>query len=224
MTDSWVLVCRLQELTAFPLCFPLRYRSVAQRFPLQSRGPVADEVLDLLLLEIHQSAFNQALYLGPYLLVADDATGEDKLVAFPSLHAEEIRHSIHHQAPLRWLSDLIQTVEQEQGGTVVQGLGQNGGEGQVDASIFEIVPDEAMQRHVCRLQSIGVGRKGYQNGQPPAQAQSLSLGFGQRQGEVLQEGGLARSGVAQDDQAVLLAQHVQHGSGFAQPGPYGLLL
>ena len=119
---------------------------------------------------------------------------------------------------------LVQSIQQQQHPTGLQGSLQHLAEGQPDPPLFVIAGDEAIQWGITLRQGVGIGGQGQQHRQSLGKPHDLTLSGGQGEGQELEKGGLAGAGIAQDDQTVVVLHQPQQGLGFAQTLPHGLAL
>jgi hypothetical protein len=164
-----------------------RHLGLPPHGPLDGLGPLADEGLDLLVVEVDQCALGKACRLRPYLAIAHDAAGQDELVAGLAMEAEEIPHALDYEKPPPEIPDLVQTVEEQQGAALREGPVQHGVQRQVDAPFPVVAGDERHQRHVFFCNCIGVGRERQEDGQARPEPEATLRAGGVSQCQELEE-------------------------------------
>ncbi len=202
---------RRQELPALLLRLGPGHSGFAAHGFFESGRPFAEKGLDLLVVKVHQGGFHQPLRRQPDLAVADDPAGQDEAVARLAVPGVEVPHPVDHQMPAPRVPHLVESVQEKESAPFLESPREQGSERDLDLPVVLVIArDESVERDFPVGQSVGIGGQGEEDGQPPAQSQILSLAGGESQGQNLEEGGLARARVPQEDQAVMLLEEVEH--------------
>ena len=218
------LVRTAARLPALLLGLGAGHAGVAAHGLFEGCRPLAEEGLDLLAVEVHQGGFHQAFRRQPDLAVADDPAGQDEAVA-PlarlAVPGVEVPHPVDHQVPAPRVPHLVEAIHQQESAPFLERPREQISQGNLDFPfVLVIARDEVVERDIPVGQGVGIGGQGEEDGQPPAQSQSLPLPGGESQGQDLEEGGLARAGVPQEDQAAVLLEEAEHRQEVGQALPH----
>ncbi len=195
---------------------------------LQSLRPLADERLNLLVVEVRQHALGEPVRFRPHFPIADDPAGHDQLVALLAVEAVELPHPLDDQMPPFPFPHLVETVEQEEHAAAGEPRFEkrpdrqrrfaHEGDRQAHAALLLVIPcDEVDQRLVRLRQGIGVRGERQKDRQPRAEPEGLSPTRRQHQGQIFEERGLSRARIAEKDQTVVGLEQLQHRHRRAEP-------
>lgn len=222
-TDARIPPHGRQKLLPLPCCIELGNLRGTARRPLQGGGPLLDEDLDLLVLQIDQGRFRQPWRFGTDLPIAHDPAGEDELVAGRLVEGVEVLDPLHQQVAVLGVPHLVQAIEEEEHPPLLKRRLDDRIERESHIPLAEIPDEEVEQRNVPVRQSLGIGGKRHQERQTVTEADALPLPGGERQSQEFQEGALARPGIAEQDQPVVALQQLQDRLCGARTAAQGLL-
>ena len=119
--------------------------------------------------------------------------------------------ALDHRVAQPGVPYFVKPVQEEQNAALPEALLQHFSQREVHAPLGVVAGDEVVEAHVFLRQDIGVGRERHQDGQACLESQRFSLTGGEAERQELEERGLARSRVAEDDQAEAFGQEVEDG-------------
>src|SRR3982751_6563992 len=113
--------------------------------------------------------------------------------------------------PAPGVPHLVEAIQEKEGAPFLESPLKQGSERDPDLPFLLVIArDEIIERDISSLfgQGVGIGSQGEEDGEPAAQPERFALAGGERQGQDLEEGSLARAGISQQDQTVVLLEEI----------------